>query len=137
MPALRNYHIIISHSWDYNSQYETIKGWLDVTPYFLWTDYSVPITRPLSIKEINDLKQKIRKRISLCSCVIILSGMYVAYSDWIDFEIDTAVAMSKPIIGVKPWGQERIPVKVQNNADIIVGWNSSSVIEAIRANALQ
>lgn len=136
MPSLRNYHILISHSWDYSKQYETISGWLNATPYFLWTDYSVPITRPLSVSGVNDLKQKIRNRISLCSCVIILSGMYVAYSDWIDFEIDTAVAMGKPIIGVKPWGQERIPTKVQNNASILIGWNSASVVDAVRRYAL-
>ena len=136
MPSLRNYHILISHSWDYSRHYETIKGWLNESPYFQWTDYSVPITNPLNANGVNELKQKIRNRISLCSCVIILSGMYVTYSNWIDFEIDTARSMGKPIIGVKPWGQERIPVKVQNNADIMVGWNSSSIVEAVRKYAL-
>ena len=136
MPSLRNYHILISHSWDYNRHYETIKGWLNASSYFQWTDYSVPITNPLNVNGVNELKQRIKDRISLCSCVIILSGMYVAYSNWIDFEIDTAVAMGKPIIGVKPWGQERIPAKVQNNADIMVGWNSSSIVEAVREYAL-
>lgn len=136
MPSLQNYHILISHSWDYNNHYETISGWLNDTPYFLWTDYSVPITRPLTVSGVNELKQKIRNRISLCSCVIILSGMYVAYSDWIDFEIDTAVSMGKPIVGVKPWGQERIPTKVQDNADIMIGWNSASVVDAVRRYAV-
>lgn len=136
MPSLRNYHILISHSWDYNNHYETISVWLNDTPYFLWTDYSVPITRPLTVSGVNELKQKIRNRISLCSCVIILSGMYVAYSDWIDFEIDTAVSMGKPIVGVKPWGQERIPTKVQDNADIMIGWNSASVVDAVRRYAV-
>lgn len=136
MPSLRNYHILISHSWDYNNHYETISGWLNDTPYFLWTNYSVPITRPLTVSGVNELKQKIRNRISLCSCVIILSGMYVAYSDWIDFEIDTAVSMGKPIVGVKPWGQERIPTKVQDNADIMIGWNSASVVDAVRRYAV-
>lgn len=136
MPSLRKYHILISHSWDYNNHYETIRDWLNAAPYFYWTDYSVPITRPLSVSGVNDLKQRIRNRISLCNCVIILSGMYVAYSDWIDFEIDTALAMRKPIIGVKPWGQERIPSKVQLNADVMVGWNSSSIIDAVRNYAI-
>lgn len=136
MPVLRNYHILISHSWDYSNQYETIKEWLNNAPYLLWTDYSVPITRPLDARGINDLKEKIQNRISLCSCVIILSGMYVAYSDWIDFEIDTAVALEKPIVGIKPWGQERVPLKVQLQSNIMVGWNSLSVIDAIRTYAI-
>lgn len=57
--------------------------------------------------------------------------MYAAYSDWIDFEIDTAVDYNKYIIGVKPWGQERVPTKVSNNANIMVGWNKDSVINAV------
>lgn len=136
MPALRNYHIFISHSWDYNNHYETIKGWLDDSLYFDWTDYSVPISNPLTVNGVNDLRKRISDRISLCSSVIILSGMYVKYSTWIDFEINTAVTMNKPIIGVRPWGQERVPINVQNNATEMVGWNSSSVIDAIRKYSL-
>lgn len=136
MPTLRDYHILISHSWDYNDQYATVKGWLDSTSYFRWTDYSVPITKPLDVDGIRAQKQSIRNQISMCSCVIILSGMYVAYSDWIDYEIDTAVSLGKPIIGVKPWGQERVPLKVQNSADIMVGWNASSVVDAVRQYSL-
>lgn len=127
---------MISHSWDYNSQYETVKGLLDSSQYFNWTDYSVPISKPIDAKSKKELQDKIRIRISLCSCVIILSGMYVTYSEWIDYEIETAVALGKPIIGVKPWGQERIPTKVSNNADVMVGWNSSSIVDAVRNYAL-
>lgn len=136
MPTLRDYHILISHSWDYSDQYDTVKGWLNASSYFRWTDYSVPITKPLDVDGIRAQKQSIRNRISMCSCVIILSGMYVSYSDWIDFEIDTAVSLGKPIIGVKPWGQERVPLKVQNSADIMVGWNASSVVDAVRQYSL-
>ena len=57
--------------------------------------------------------------------------MYASYSDWIDFEISTAISQNKYIIGVKPWGQERIPSVVNDNADIMVGWNKKSVIDAI------
>lgn len=136
MPSLRDYHILISHSWDYSSDYETIKDWLKSAGYFEWTDYSVPLTKPLDVHGKRELMEKLRNRISLCSCVIILSGMYVSYSEWIDYEIDTALELGKPIIGIKPRGQERIPLKVSNNADVMVGWNSSSVVEAVRTYAL-
>ena len=136
MPQLRDYHILISHSWDYSTHYETIKKWLDEAKYFTWTDYSVPITKPLDVNSKKELQDKIHTRIALCSCVIILSGMYVDYSEWIDYEIDTAIALGKPIIGVRPWGQERVPQKVQENADVMVGWNSDSVVQAVRVYAL-
>ena len=49
MPSLRDYHILISHSWDYSSDYQTIKGWLNDAKNFDWTDYSVPLTKPLDV----------------------------------------------------------------------------------------
>ena len=136
MPTLKNYHILISHSWNYSDQYETLKSWLDSSPYFNWTDYSVPITKPLYYGQEQQLKDLMQKRIALCSCIIVVSGMYVTHSKWIDFEIDTAAVKGKPIIGIKPWGQERVPLKIQTNADVLVGWNSTSVIEAVRNYAL-
>ncbi|MBR0267129.1 MAG: TIR domain-containing protein [Clostridia bacterium] len=133
---LREYHIFISHSWDYNDQYETVKRWLDNARYFTWTNYSVPITNPLDVDSTKDLKQRLANRISVSSCVIILSGMYARYSRWIDYEIDTAISMKKPIIGLKPWGQERIPQKISDNADVMIGWNSDPLIQAVRDYAL-
>lgn len=132
MPSLRDYHILISHSWDYDSDYQTIRGWLDNAPNFKWSDYSVTIEFPLDVNGKTELKNKLRDRISRCSCIIILSGMYVSYSEWIDFEIDTAVKLDKYIIGVIPRGQEKIPSKVSDNAAIMVGWNSNSVVQAVR-----
>ena len=136
MPSLRNYHVFISHSWSYPDPYETVKGWLDNASNFSWSDYSVPFYDPLDANTKKELKKQIREQIASCSCVVILSGMYAAYSEWMGFEIDAAVEMGKPIIGVKPWGQERIPAKVSDNADVMVGWNSSSVVQAIRDYSL-
>ena len=65
MPQLRDYHILISHSWDYSSDYETIKGWLNSASYFDWTDYSVPLSNPLDVHSKRELKEKLRNRISL------------------------------------------------------------------------
>ncbi len=62
--------------------------------------------------------------------------MYTLYSEWIDYEINKAIRMNKPIIAIKPWGNERITLKIQNNATVLVGWNSASLISTIRNYAL-
>ncbi len=71
-------------------------------------------------------------RKTIDSTVIIAAGMYVSYSAWIDYEIRTAAAMGKPILAVKPWGNERLPQIVQDSATLIVGWNSDSVVKGIK-----
>ena len=62
--------------------------------------------------------------------------MYASYSKWIDYEINEAIRFGKPIIGLRPWGQERVPSKILNNATKMVGWNRDSLISAIRQYAL-
>lgn len=58
------------------------------------------------------------------------------YSEWIDYEINEAIQMHKPIIAIKTWENERVPLKIQNNATVLVGWNSASLISTIRNYAL-
>jgi hypothetical protein len=58
--------------------------------------------------------------------------MYAAHSDWIDYEINEAVRMDKPILAAIPLAQQRVPAKIHLNATREVRWNRSSVISAIR-----
>ena len=142
MNNIATYNLFISHAWKYSEDYYKIIEWLDEEKdnnnNFNYKNYSVPEHDPIidpntSIGK-NKLKELLKGQIKPVSKVIIVSGMYVAYSDWIDFEIDTAVDLGKYIIGIKPWGQEKVPTKVQNNSDIMVGWNKKSLIDAIINN---
>ncbi len=135
---MTTYNIFISHAWKYTEHYNKIVQWLDEAQdegKFIWKNYSVPEHDPLvdpnSSVGKTKLKSELNEQIRPASKVIILAGMYAAYSDWIDYELTTAVNMDKYIIGVKPWGQERIPTIITNNSDTIVGWNKDSVINAI------
>jgi hypothetical protein len=127
------YNIFISHSWGYGNAYDTLVGFLNNRRYFLWKDYSVPKDDPIHrVKTKILLRSALRRHIALASCIIIPAGVYCSYSGWIEEEIEMAQEMNKPIIGVRPWGAERISNLVQENADVIVGWNSESVVNAVR-----
>ena len=62
--------------------------------------------------------------------------MYVAHRYWLQTEIELAQKYNKPIVGIKPWGQERVPLEVQNAANVIVGWNTDSIVKAVRIYSL-
>lgn len=82
------------------------------------------------------MRKELQKRIAASSCIIILAGMYAAYSEWIDYEIVTAAAYRKPIIAVIPWAQERIPMKIRQYASTMIRWQSNSVVQAVRDYAI-
>lgn len=128
------YHIFISHAWKYSDAYYTVVNWLNeaqAAGILTWKNYSVPRHDPLDANNTKKLKADLDAQIRPASKIIIISGMYAAHSSWIDYEIDTAVSYDKCIIGLRPWGQERIPTKIQNNATIMAGWNKQSLINAI------
>ncbi|MBC6298090.1 TIR domain-containing protein [Listeria sp. FSL L7-1517] len=137
MPYLKNYKLLISHSWNYTYHYDTIKKWLDSSSLFRWANHSISANNPYDSSTDKELKEKLTRQISGCSVIIVVAGMYSNYSKWIDYEIDEAVRMNKPIIGLKPWGSERTPLKITNNATVLVNWSSSGLLNAVRSYAKQ
>ena len=95
-------------------------------------NYPVPKDDPIHhASSDRALKDAIYKRIARSHVVVVPTGMYVNYSKWIRKEINWAKEKAKPLLGVNPWGQERISSVVRNAADTTVGWNSTSVVGAI------
>jgi hypothetical protein len=134
MPALRNYNLFISHAWSYNEDYYRLEKFLNAAPSFLWTNLSVPEHDP--IEDEDDLKYYLNAKMRPANAFLVLSGMYVPHSEWVQYEINFARRIGRPIIGIRPWGSERIPEAVQNAATEIVGWNTDSIVSAIRSHAL-
>lgn len=132
MPELKTRMLFISHAWSREEHYLKIVEWFDGALNFSWKNCSVPSTNALTDTTSAGLSAGMTRQISPAQGVIILAGMYATHSAWIDYEISEAVRMGKTIIGVRPWGQERVPLNVQNAAHVMVNWNSQSVIQAVR-----
>lgn len=83
------------------------------------------------------LYNAIKNQISPVNCVIILAGVYNTYFKWINKEIEICKELfNKPIVAVEPWGSEKTSKIVKDNADVIVKWQSSSIVDAIRNYSL-
>ena len=114
-----------------DTDYNTILTWLRNSNIKLH-DYSIPVKKALPPMGKTMLRASITEKIHHASVVIILAGMYAAYSDWIDYEIDEAILLGKPILGIYPRGQEHAPKKITANANLMVRWNSNSVVKGFK-----
>ena len=90
MPELKNYRLLISHSWKYSTQYDTILEWLNTASNFKWSNHSVSADNPFNTKTKTALKEQLTQQIRGCNAIIVVSGMYTLYSEWIDYEINEA-----------------------------------------------
>lgn len=135
MPTLRTYYLFISHAWTRKPEYIRLVNMLDAAPRFQWRNYSVPVADPLHANSRRALERELDDQIRPTQAVLIISGMYVNLRDWIQYEIDKAVEWEKPIIGIIPRGNERLPREVTDVAAEMVGWNTNSIVSAIRRHA--
>jgi hypothetical protein len=127
------YNLFISHSWSYGDAYEKLVNLLNAKTYFSYRNYSVPKNDPIHNAPYDyQLKEAIRRQMQPASCVLILAGVYATYSKWIKIEIELAQSMNKKIIAIEPWGSLKTSTVVKNAANKIVGWNTNSVVEAIK-----
>lgn len=132
----KTYNLFISHAWDYNSDYYSLEKKLKDTPYFSFKNYSVPQHDALETKTNKELEEALYRQISPTSVVLIIAGMYCNYRKWIQKEIEIAKRYGKPIIVIKPWGAEKMPMELKTSDFIQVNWQTSSIIEAIKKYSL-
>jgi hypothetical protein len=128
----KTYRLFISHSWAYGDAYDKIIKMIDYQGLDYY-NHSVPLDDPINTNGTDkELKAAIDAKIKGTSCVIILAGVYSTYSKWINKEIDIAKRYNKPIIAVEPWAAEKTSKVVKDNADRIVKWQGSSIVNAIK-----
>lgn len=132
--------VFISHSWKYSEHYDTLSGWIFDGPWFIsgtgerifFTDNSVPKDDPIhNAPNEAALRLAIYTKIAASSVVVIPTGMYAAYSEWIQKEIDGSIYYTRPILAVDPWGAQKTASVVAAAAKRTVGWNKQSVVDGV------
>jgi hypothetical protein len=130
---MQTYHLFISHSWNYADAHDRLVKLLTAHPTFTFKNFSVPPHNPIvGAQTDKQLELAIENKIRPCSAVLIMAGMYSAYSKWINKEIEIAKRMGKVIIAIKPFGAERISTVVRDAAHAECAWNTNSIVGAIR-----
>ena len=131
----REINVFISHSWDHVEDLRNLRKLLKNRGYFNVEFKEVPPDSPINSQNSEYVKRVLRKRIEDSNVVLGIAGMYASYSDWMDWELSTAISKGKKVVGVIPWGQERISQTVTKYTIENVRWNTESIVDAIRRNS--
>ncbi|MCQ8231485.1 TIR domain-containing protein [Pectobacterium carotovorum] len=127
----KSYTVFVSHSWDYDEQLKKLKSLIEKNGTIAINYSEVTVDDRINSEERDYIRRVLKNKIISSDVFLVMAGMYTSYSDWMKWEIKTAKENNIPIIAVKPRGAERIPVIIQDNADVIVGWNSNTIVNNI------
>jgi hypothetical protein len=128
----KEYHIFISHSWSYPDDLENLRNLLEKRGYFNVEFEEASADEPINSENAAYIKSRLKKKIEGSNIVLGIAGMYASYSDWMEWELDKAIELDVPIVGVIPWGQERVSKTVSSRSKEDVRWNTESIVAAIR-----
>lgn len=128
----RTYNVFISHSWAYIDDLKNLRNLLNDRSYFNVEFEEATPDEPINSENAEYIKRRLREKIRNADIVLGIAGMYASYSDWMEWELDTAIKNDIPIVGVIPRGQERISRVVYSRSKQDVRWNTESIVTAIR-----
>lgn len=94
----------------------------------------------LDQKQISDLtiKRLLRAKMRWAGQLIVVIGKKTHSRDWVNWEIEAAHRLGKPIIGVYENGLKdkvKIPENLEKYATSIVGWRAESVISSLNGES--
>lgn len=128
----KTYSLFISHSWAHDDVLQNLKSLIDGRGYFQAEYTQVEKDCPINSEKASVIKANITKRLEQSDVVLAIEGMFASYSDWMQWEMDKAKELGLNVIGVIPWGQDRISQQVYNRSVTDVRWNADSIVDAIR-----
>tara|TARA_Y100000296_G_C5167792_1_gene255651 strand:- start:105 stop:509 length:405 start_codon:yes stop_codon:yes gene_type:complete len=131
----KEYKIFISHSWQYSDTLEALRNLINARGYFSATYEESTRDKPINSDDESYVKRRLSQKIGNSDVILALAGVYASHSSWMQWELDKAIELGIPIIGVIPRGQDRISTIVSSRSVVDIKWNTESIVAAIRAHA--
>lgn len=89
-------------------------------------------SHPINSSNDSVIKANITKHLKESDIVLAIAGVYATYSEWMIWEMERTKELGLKVVGVIPWGQERISQEVYKRSIVDVRWNGDSIVAAIR-----
>ena len=126
--------IFVAHGFEQDDDYLRVFEYLESSHNFFYLNCSAP--NYSGSMEGDAPKNELRRQIALAEVVIIPSILFAKHRDLINFEVNCAKGLEKPVIVLEAFGvKEKVPVQLEALGDEIVEWNERSVVDAVRRQA--
>jgi|SRR5690554_4427497 len=131
----KEYKVFISHSWQYSDTLEALRRLINARGYFSASYEESTRNNPINSENERYIKERLARKIGGSDIVLAIAGVYASHSSWMRWELDKAINLGVPVVGVVPRGQSRVSTIVSSRSIDNVRWNTESIISAVRRHA--
>lgn len=131
MPMNNTFNLFISHAWDYDDDYSKLIELLETQSSLDWRDQSVPRSSPVLAPDLIGIREALAQRIYQADAVLVVSGIHHYSSKWVQYELNVARELGKPVIGIQRWIPVPASAGVGDTATTIVDWTADSIAQTI------
>ncbi|RPF51922.1 hypothetical protein EDC42_1264 [Methanobrevibacter gottschalkii DSM 11977] len=115
------YNLIITNGFDTNKEYNQFTEKLYSKTDFLWKESMSGAYSTAG----EEFYQKVDR-------IVLLAGLYNDNKELFEDLLIVSEKYEIPIVLVRPLGVEEVPIKLEEKAATIVGWNANCIIDAIK-----
>lgn len=125
--------VFVAHAFEPSDDYHRVFEYLESVHNFYYRNVSNP-ELATNLREV--MKDELRKQINLAEVAIVPAALYQRHRELIDFELNCAKGLDKPVIVLEKFGvKEKVPVQLEALGDEILEWNERAIADAIRRQA--
>lgn len=130
-------NVFISHYSKDDEHIQKFKNLLNNKGYQL-RNSSIDSTKPNNANNVEYIKSMLRGRIQWSNTCVVLIGSKTHTREWVNWEIEQAFRKQTRIVGVYLNGASGsdVPENFEKYGSTLVGWNSSSIINAIEGETI-
>ena len=127
--------LFVTHLYAPDEAYFRVFEYLESQPNFYYKNLATP-DRPPRAKEKEAIREDLRRQMTDAEVVVLLSSLYERDPGLIEFQALYAQSCDRPLIVMEPFGTDaKVPDKLREMADEVVGWNGRDMADAIRRQA--
>ena len=127
--------LFVTHLYAPDEAYFRVFEYLESQPNFFYKNLATP-EKPPRTKEKEAIREDLRRQMTEAEVIVLLSSLYDRDPALIEYQGLYAQSCDKPLIVMEPFGTDaKVPEKLREMADEVIGWNGRDMADAIRRQA--
>lgn len=123
------------HGWHRDEDYARLFEYIESADNFFYRALSDPDAVSTQGDGVAARRSLISDALKEAECVVCSAGTWERFNDWARYTVESARRLDLPVVAIEHFGPKDMDVRLKGFAAETVGWDSRSIVDAIRREA--